>query len=412
MLKNRISSKTPRRLLFLYEIMALGLLFIYKINSLDKNLFITGILFILIIYISNFILLKVSSGDNYILLIVTMLLSIGIIMIYRIDGAMGSRQLIWISLGILIFFLTYLIFKYIRIWDKNIYFYMGVSYALFLATLILGKRRYGAINWITIAGISIQPAEIIKILLILIISVYYGNYEKFKERKYSSYYIMGLVYSFIGFLFLQRDLGMALIFYGVFLFLQFIYEEDRKLILYNIGLFILGSIFSYFFFNHVKIRVFTWLDPWKYMDTTGYQITQSLFAIAEGGFFGKGIGLGYPHFIPLAYNDFIFAAICEEMGIFTGIGVIMLFMILIYRGFKIAIAQKDKFFKIMALGISILFGIQSIIILAGVMKLIPLTGVTLPFISYGGSSIVSNFIALGILQVASEDLDRKVEIDE
>lgn len=412
MLKNNISSKTPRRLLFLYEILAIGLLFFYQIDTLDRDIFITGIVFTLIIYISNYMLAKVSSGDNYIFLIVTMLLSIGIVMIYRIDEAMGIRQLIWISSGIGVFYITYFIFKYIRIWDKIIYVYIGASYILFLATLILGERKYGAINWISIAGINIQPAEIIKILLILIVSIYYANYDKYKEIKYSSYYILGILYSFIGFLFIQRDLGMALIFYGTFLALQFIYEEDRKLILYNLGLFLIGSVFSYFVFNHVKIRIATWINPWQYMDTTGYQITQSLFAIAEGGFFGKGIGLGYPNFIPLAYNDFIFSAICEEMGIFTGIGIIMLFMILIYRGFKISIAQKNKFLKIMALGVSVLFGIQSIIILGGVMKLLPLTGITLPFISYGGSSIMTNFIALGILQFASEDLDWKVEIDE
>lgn len=128
--------------------------------------------------------------------------------------------------------------------------------------------------------------------------------------------------------------------------------------------------------------------------------------------FGKGIGLGFPHFIPLAYNDFIFSAICEEMGIFTGMGIIMLFMILVYRGFKIGMSQWNMFFRILAIGISILFAIQSIIIIGGVIKLIPLTGITLPFVSYGGSSIVTSFMALGILQAASEDMDWQVNDDE
>ena len=155
----------------------------------------------------------------------------------------------------------------------------------------------------------------------------------------------------------------------------------------------------------MQIRFEAWIDPWKYIDTRGYQITQSLFAIASGGFFGTGIGLGHPDFIPEVHTDFIFSAICEEMGIFTGMAIIMLFMILVYRGFKIAINQGNKFFRIVALGISILFGIQSFIILGGVLNVIPLTGITIPFVSYGGSSILSSFIALGILQVASEDLD-------
>ena len=223
MLNKTISGKTPRRLLFLYEILALLLLFVYQKDNLDRYTLATGAALIIIIYLSNYILLKISLGDNYIFLIATMLMSIGIIMIYRIDPEAGIRQLIWISLGIVVFYATYFILKYIRIWDRFIYLYIGISYVLFFMTFLLGKRTYGAINWIKIGGISFQPAEIIKILLIFILSVYYSNREKFKEIKYSSYYLLAIVYSFIGLLFLQRDLGMAVIFYGIFLALQFIY---------------------------------------------------------------------------------------------------------------------------------------------------------------------------------------------
>ncbi|HSH34777.1 FtsW/RodA/SpoVE family cell cycle protein, partial [Schnuerera sp.] len=187
--------------------------------------------------------------------------------------------------------------------------------------------------------------------------------------------------------------------------------EDRRLVLYNLIIFVVSGLIGYFIFPHVKVRFETWLNPWKFIDNKGYQITQSLFAIAEGGFFGTGIGLGHPDFIPEVHTDFIFSAICEEMGIFTGIGIIMLFLILVYRGFKIAINQQNKFFRIVALGISILFGIQSFIIFGGVLKMIPLTGITIPFVSYGGSSMLSSFIALGILQVASEELDLEEDKD-
>lgn len=223
---------------------------------------------------------------------------------------------------------------------------------------------------------------------------------------------MGIVYSFILLLFMQRDLGTALVFYMVFIAIQFIYEEDRKLILYNIGLFTVAGTAGYFIFDHVKIRFQSWLNPWKYIESQGYQITQSLFAIAEGGFFGKGLGLGRPDFIPVVYTDFIFSAICEEMGVFTGIGVIMLFMILVYRGVKIAISQENIFYRILALGVSVLFGAQSFIILGGVLKMIPLTGLTLPFVSYGGSSLISSFIGLGILQISSEEAAFKEELNE
>lgn len=325
-------------------------------------------------------------------------------MIYRIEPASGARQILWIALGILMFFVTYFVLKYITKWDKIIYLYIALSYGLFALTFILGTRKYGAINWIRIGGVSFQPAEIIKILLIFTLSAYYANPLAFKNMKYSKYYPMIMVYSFVAILFLQRDLGMAVIFYSIFTGLQYIYEEDRKQILYNLGFFALGGSLGYLLFDHVKVRIQTWINPWAYIDNKGYQITQSLFAIAEGGFFGTGLGQGHPYFIPVVEMDFIFSAIVEEMGIFTGIGIIMLFMILVYRGFKIAISQEVQFYRMLALGVSILFGIQSLIILAGVLKIIPLTGITLPFVAYGGSSILSSFIALAILQVCSEDI--------
>ncbi|TJX13863.1 FtsW/RodA/SpoVE family cell cycle protein [Tissierella creatinini] len=414
MLKNGVSPKSPRNLLFLFEVLSLFLLFIYQWESVNRYTYITGIGLIFIIYISNLILNRISKGDNYIFLIVTMLISIGVIMIYRIDSELGVKQLIWLSFGIFIFYLTYFTLRFIRGWQKWITLYIGVAYILFILTFILGTRKYGAINWIQIGSFSFQPAEITKILLIFILASYYSNTEKFKKYKNAKYYIMLIVYSFIGLLFLQKDLGTALIFYGIFVAIQFIYEEDRRLILYNLGLFAIGGIIGYGLFDHVKVRILTWIDPWSYIDNKGYQITQSLFAIAEGGFFGTGLGLGHPEFIPLAYTDFIFPAICEEMGLFAGIGIIMLFLILVYRGFKIALSQINPFFRILALGVSILFGVQSIIILGGVLKVLPLTGITLPFVSYGGSSVLSSFIVLGILQVASEDLpiDEDLKLEE
>ncbi|OLS02534.1 FtsW/RodA/SpoVE family cell cycle protein [Tissierella creatinophila] len=412
LLTGRIKNNVPRRLLFIFEFLALFLLLIYEAKVPDLKTVLNALALLVIVYLSNLILIKVSSGDNYIFQIATMLVSIGAIMIYRMDPSIGTKQLAWFTVGILCFYMTYFLLKHIRIWDKITYIYIAMSYILFALTFVLGERKYGAINWIEIKGVSIQPGEIIKILLIFIIAGFYSNYEKYKRKKQLSYILIGIIYSFIGLLFLQKDLGMALMFYSIFISLQYIYEDDRKLILYNIGLFIFSAILGYFLFSHVRIRVETWLNPWRFINDKGYQITQSLFAIAEGGFFGKGLGLGYPHFIPLPYNDFIFSAIVEEMGIFTGIGIIMLFLILFYRGFKIGMNQENKFYKILALGISVLFAVQAFIIIGGVIKLIPLTGITLPFVSYGGSSLITSFIALGILQVASEDLESRMKIDE
>lgn len=405
MFKKLISYRVPRNLLVLIYLMGLMLLFSQNIEEPDMFTLVSGLALVLIIYVSNFILVRVSPGDHYIFLIVTMLISLGIIMIYRINPSLGAKQVVWVSMGIVAFFASYLTVKNISGWDEWIRFYGIASLILFIITLIFGSTIGGARNWIKISRFSFQPAEIIKLLFIFFIASYYNNEDKYNLDKKGGYKILIAVYIFIGFLFLQKDLGTALVFYLIFLVIQYVYEENRRLILYNIILAAVGAISSYFIFDHVKIRVETWLNPWQFIDNKGYQITQSLFAIANGGFFGTGVGLGHPDFIPAVHTDFIFSAICEEMGIFTGIAVMMLFLILVYRGFKIAFSQENKFFKIVAFGISSLFGFQAFIIFGGVMKMIPLTGITLPFISYGGSSMIASFIGLGILQVASEELD-------
>ncbi|WP_231701783.1 FtsW/RodA/SpoVE family cell cycle protein [Crassaminicella thermophila] len=404
MIRKLLNYKMPQNLIFLIDIMALLLLYFYK-DGFDEFILVSGVLLAFLIYLSNFILIKTSSGDHYIFLIMAMLVSIGIIMIYRIDPSYGFKQITWFGIGIATFFFFYAMTKNIKGFEKWCEFYVGISMALFLFTLVFGVKIKGATNWIKIGGFSFQPAELIKILFVFFLASYYVQKEKIKN----TYIFIGIVYTYIGFLFIQRDLGTAMIFYFVFMTIFYIFEEDRKLIYYNlVGAFVI-AVLSYFFINHVKIRIVTWLNPWPYIDNKGYQITQSLFAIASGGFFGTGIGLGHPEFIPEVHTDFIFSAICEEMGIFGGIGVIMLFLILVYRGFKIALNQHNRFFKIIALGMTAMLGFQAFIIIAGVIKMIPLTGVTLPFVSYGGSSLVSSFAALGILQVASEEVELEQE---
>lgn len=402
--------KTPQGLLGIVNILAL-ILFVFYGEQIKTNIIISIVVFMAIVYISNFILSKVSKGDNYIFLITCMLLSIGIIMIYRINPALGIKQISLFGIGIVMFFATYFILKKGKKWSKYIALYLGASLALYLLTLIFGTSIGGSKNWITIAGFGFQPSEIIKILFVFFIASYYSNVEKYKKKFKSktSLIFMAVSYSYMGFLFLQKEVGTAVLLFLVFNVLFYVYEENRKLISLNfIGAIVMSAV-GYLIFSHVRVRVDIWLDPWKDIAGRGYQIAQSLFAIGEGGFFGTGIGLGHPDFIPEVHTDFIFSAICEEMGLFTGIGVIMLFMIMVYRGIKIALAQHNLFYRILALGIACTIGFQAFIILGGVINMIPLTGITLPFISYGGSSLISGFISLAILQVASEELDIQEE---
>lgn len=406
-MKNLVDGRLPRRLLLLFELMSMSLILLYRRDSLDIKTVALAIGLLVVVYGANYILSRLSDGDLYIFLIVSMLMSIGIIMIFRISSDLGLKQLLWLVIGIGAFFGSYFMITKLSFWESLFPVYIAAAYSFFAMTLILGDRKHGAINWISIGGISFQPAEMTKIILVFILACFFSGRDKFSRYKYADYWMMGVIYSFIGLLFIQRDLGTAMIFMGIFTGLQYIYSNDRKVIRANIGLFTIGGIAAYILFDHVKVRIMTWLNPWPYIDNKGYQITQSLFAIAEGSYFGTGLGRGNPSFIPLSYNDFIFSSITEEMGVFTGIGIIMLFMILVYRGFKIALRQDSKFYRMLALGITLMFGLQSFVIIGGVTKVIPLTGLTLPFVSYGGTSVLSSFIALGILQGASEKLTRE-----
>ncbi|KNF09516.1 cell cycle protein, FtsW/RodA/SpoVE family [Gottschalkia purinilytica] len=406
----KLMCRTPQGLLAIVNILGLLLLLFYN-KELDKKIIISVSLFMLTVYISNLILYKISNGDHYIFLVVSMLTSIGVIMIYRISPARGLRQIVYYGIGIVGFYVTYFILKNIKNWSKYTEIYLIASLGLYIFTLIFGTRIGGATNWIRIGGFGLQPSEIIKVLFIFFLASYYVNREKYVKKfgSKTSYIFMALSYTYVGFLFLQKELGTALLFFLVFNAIFFVYEPDRKLILFNVIGAAVMAIAGYFLFSHVRLRVDIWLDPWKDLTSRGYQIVQSLFAIASGGFFGTGVGLGHPEFVPEVHTDFIFAAICEEMGIFAGIAIMMLFMVIVYRGIKITIQQQDKFFRIIALGITATLGFQAFIILGGVIKMIPLTGITLPFISYGGSSLISSFIALGVLQVASEELDIEQE---
>lgn len=402
----------PRDLLLVFELLAILLMFVYSEKNFDRYTLGLSLGLIVLIYASNIVLGKVTTGDNYIFLIVSMLITIGIVITFRVDQSTGFKQLIWSLTGILVFYVTYFIVKYFKNLENMSNLYLILSIGLFVFTILFGTVRNGAKNWILISksrDILVQPSEFIKILLMFIVSSFYFNYKKYKKYKHSSYILMGVMYLFVGLLFLQKDLGTAVIFLAIYMGIQFVYDENRKSILVNLGLLAVGAIVGYIMFTHVKSRVSIWLDPWSgdIPYNKGSQIVQSLFAISEGGFLGTGIGRGFPQLIYANTSDSIFPIICEEMGILTGIGIIMLYMLLVYRGVKIALEQEHLFYRILALCVSILFAIQSFLNIGGITKLIPMTGLTLPFISYGGSSMISSFIALAILQVASEDLSAK-----
>lgn len=399
-----VSTKSIQGLLLFFQILGLFLIMARDFANFDKTKLFFMVALIGFVYISGKLVQKFTRGDYYIMLIANMLFSIGILEIYRLNNKLAYRQIIWFCIGIVAFWVVYLILKYVKIWSKMYYFYAGISYLLFIATFLFGRKINGAKNWIRLgSNFAFQPSELIKIAFVFLIAAFYKNRDKFEKDFFKKYSLHFFFYTFLGFLFLQKDLGTVLVFSGVFIFAQYMYEPHRKYMFINLIILSFGAVLGYILFTHVKVRVKIWLDPFKYADGMGYQIIQGFYAIASGGFFGKGLGLGRPDYIPFAESDYIFASICEEMGILMGMGVVMLFLILTYRGIKTSMEQHNKFYKYVAFCLSLIFAFQSLIMFGGILKLIPLTGITIPFVSYGGSSILSSFIALGILQYASEE---------
>lgn len=349
-------------------------------------------------------------GDAYIFMITAMLSVIGVVMLLRLQTGHGQKQVIWFSVGAALFIIVSVVYRQLKCISKLNKLYTAVSVALFTATLVFGHTSNGAKSWIVMGKLSFQPSEVIKTLFILTLAgIYTNEYKKPKagDNKIKSFLNTGtgrnvlatvVGYTFLGFLILQRDWGTAVVFFAIYISFVTVYGEDLRFVLFN-GAAALGvGALGIKFMRHIQIRIENWLDPFEHVADRGYQITQSLFAIGEGGFSGSGIGAGSPYYIPEVQNDFIFSAICEEMGILGGMAVIMLYFVLVYRAFKIALSTTNEFNKAVAMGIGVMIGIQTFIIIGGVIKMIPLTGITLPFVSYGGSSMVATFVALGILQ--------------
>lgn len=408
----RLSYRQPAYLLVLINLIGFGLLYVYKQYNLNI-LYVGGGLLGLFILMYTLILLC-KMGDKFIMPMACMLITIGVLLLCRINlEEYGYKQIMWVAIGGVAFFGAYAVYYNIKFLNKLWYIYFGLGTALFLATLIFGTTVNGSRNWINLGVISFQPSEITKILFILFLACYYSKSWQEPVFKVTPKWATWLgTYLFIGFLVLQRDWGTILVMFSIYIFMIYVYEKSYKFLAINIGLALVVAILGYRFLHHIQVRVDTWLDPWSDISNKGYQITQSLFAIASGNYFGRGIGNGSPLYIPEVHSDFIFAAVCEEMGVFGGAAIIILFFLIAYRCFKISITAKDYFDKAVALGLTLMFAIQTFIIVGGVIKLIPLTGITLPFVSYGGTSIVVNFISLGIIQAISAKEERGVGGDK
>lgn len=322
------------------------------------------------------------------------LLDTGLIMIQRLDPRLASKQLIWMAIGFFIMLLIPFVLRMIPRFEVFENLYIILSIALIASTLFLGSKEYGSLNWIYIGVLSLQPSEIVKFLFIFYIASVFRRKVQVKELIITAVLSSVIVLLLV----VQKDLGGALIFFMTYMIMLYIATSNSYLFIGGMGAATIGAMIAYKLFNHVRVRVAVWQNPWRDIDSGGYQIVQSLFAVSTWGFLGSGLTKGMPQVIPVAAKDFIFSAICEEFGSLFGIGIVCIFIVIFYRGIKIALNCKRRYYSLLAAGFISMFAFQAFLILGGVIKLIPLTGVTLPFISYGGSSIFVSIMMIGILQ--------------
>ncbi|WP_291576464.1 FtsW/RodA/SpoVE family cell cycle protein [Clostridium sp. UBA4548] len=403
--------------------------------TFDKGAVIMGVILCGLLAYSHFIIRKFfPDGDKYILIFSNILAVIGLAMLYRLDlpvsggtyvtdearTFLATKQIIFFTLGVAAFILVVVILPDLKSFSKYKYFYLVVTLVFMAMGSLLGKETFGAKNWVSIAGFSFQPSEFGKVALVAYLASAlkdYGNPSNLSKKlggkifkdnpKFNN--VISLIEPAIvvmislAFMLLQTDLGSALIFFSISLTMLYIATSKGKYVVIALVLFIVGAVAGYFLFGHVRTRVMIWQDPWKYGYDAGLQLVQSLIAIANGGFFGKGLGMGYPGFIPVIESDFIFSGICEELGLLTGLAIIILYFLIFYRCIRAAIYAKDNFSRLLAVGYSTMIVSQVLVIIGGVTGAIPLTGITLPLVSYGGSSVLITYISLGIIQKISEE---------
>lgn len=333
-----------------------------------------------------------------------MLLSVGFIMLCRLDPATANRQLMIAAAASLISLIIPVLIKKMRFLKYLTWLYAGLGIILLTAVLVLAKTSYGA----KLSLMGIQPSEVIKITFVFFMAAFLSRRNNFKAVM-----VAGIVAGLhVIILVMSRDLGSAVIFFITCLVM--IYVSTRKA-----GYLALGaaggsvaSVIAYFLFGHVRERVSAWKDPLAVYQQEGYQIVQSLFAIGTGGWFGMGLCQGSPEVIPVVKNDFIFSAICEELG-----GIFAVCLILVCTSFflmigNISVKIKNPFYKLIALGLGTEYAFQVFLTIGGATKFIPMTGVTLPLVSYGGSSVMSTILMLSIIQglyIFREDEDERIE---
>ena len=356
--------------------------------------------------------LTVPQADPYLLPMAALLAAIGVTEIYRLDPDNAFRQGLWIVVGVAAFAATLLLLRhdYRRLESYKYLFGLTAVALLFLPALpVIGQEINGARLWVHVGSIQFQPGELAKIMLIVFLAGYLREKrEVLAQGRLKDFGPLLAIWGAAMLVIVQtNDLGSALLYYGIFLSMLYVATAKAWFAAAGLVLFVGGSSLLYQVVPRVEQRVSIWIDPWEQSHAAGYQIVQSLFSIGNGGFAGTGLGKGVfattngRDLIPQLNTDFIYSALAQELGLIGVAALILVYMLICLRGFRIALLAQDGFSKLLAVGLTFGFALQTFIIVGGVLRLIPLTGITLPFVSYGGSSVVANFILLAGLLLVS-----------
>ncbi|MDP9070718.1 MAG: FtsW/RodA/SpoVE family cell cycle protein [Actinomycetota bacterium] len=395
---------------------------LYALASLGKSASLPadigpflGIIFGLLAVAHVAVRFLAPAADGMLLPLAALLNGLGYVFIARLDPDLAGLQSVWTAIGIAVFVGTLAVVRRARDLERYRYSFALLGVALLMMPLlpVVGRNINGSRLWIRFGTVTFQPGEVAKIVL----AVFFAAYLVEKRELLSEFRIsrgrlpnpravgpLALAWgASLLIMIAERDLGSSLLFFALFVSMLWVATAQSAYLGVGLGLFSLGAFFAYSAFSHVKTRIGVWIDPWTQEAEQGYQLAQAAYAFGSGGFAGSGVGLGRPGNIPAATTDFIFAAIGEELGLLGTAAILVAFILMVGAGLRIALRTEQPFDKLLAAGLTTILGVQTFIIIGGVTRLVPLTGITLPFISYGGSSLLANYVLLALLLRISDD---------
>ena len=411
-----VTNLRPRRVeLGLVVMVSIVVVAAYGLASLGRNAelpadirpFLAGTLGLF--FFIHFSVRRLAFAADPVLVPTALLLNgIGYVMIARLGsdveggGDLAGLQSLWTGVGVMAFVSTLVLVPKARALAGYRYL-LGLAGILLLALPLvpgIGVNIRGARIWVSLGPVNFQPGEFAKIALAIFFAGYLVESRELIRNRIELRDLapIGVAWvASVGIMVFERDLGSSLLFFALFVVLMWVATERSSFLALGVFLFGGGAFVAWRLFDHVQLRIDAWLDPFADFSGGGYQIAQASFSLAEGGLTGTGLGRGDPDRVPIAESDFIFAAIGEEMGLAGSTAILMAFLVMVGSGLRIAIRATRPFEKLLAVGLTTLIGFQAFIIIGGVIRLVPLTGITLPFVSYGGSALVTNYIVLALL---------------